>query len=53
MLDENINISRLTVHAQHLKDERSKRKSKDTKRTRSFDGGSSKNRLGIQDKPRF
>ena len=29
------------------------RKSRDAKRERSSDGGSSKNRLEIQDKPRF
>ena len=32
---------------------KSRRKSKDAKRTRSFDGTSSNNRLEIQDKPRF
>ena len=35
------------------KEARSKRKSRDSKRERSFDGGSSKNRFEIQDKPRF
>ena len=38
---------------QHVKELRSKRKSIDSKRARSFDGGSSNNRLEIQDKPKF
>ncbi|XP_069154426.1 uncharacterized protein [Solanum lycopersicum] len=33
--------------------ERAKQISRDAKRARSFDGGSSKNRLDIQDKPKF
>ncbi|TMX02592.1 hypothetical protein EJD97_020914 [Solanum chilense] len=53
MLHGNINISHLMVHAQQLEETRAKRRSKDTKRERSFDGGSSKGRLDIQDKPRF
>ena len=53
MLHDNINISHLMVHAKHMEEERSKRKSRDAKRARSFDGGSSMNRLEIQDKPRF
>ena len=42
MLHENINISRLMVHDQHVEEARAKRKSQDAKRARSFDGGSSK-----------
>ncbi|XP_069148089.1 uncharacterized protein [Solanum lycopersicum] len=48
-----MNISRLMVYTRRVKDARVKRKSRDAKRERSFDGGSSKNRLEIQDKPRF
>ena len=48
-----LNISRLMVHAQHVEDARAKRKSSDAKRARSFNDGSSRNRLEIQDKPRF
>ena len=33
----------------HVEEARSRRKSRDAKRARSFDGGSSKNRLEIQD----
>ncbi|TMX04496.1 hypothetical protein EJD97_008246 [Solanum chilense] len=36
-----------------VEEARAKQKSKDAKRARSFDGGSSKNRLEIHDKPRF
>ena len=53
MLHDNMNISRLMVHARRIEEARAKRKSRDATRARSFDGGSSKNRLEIQDKPRF
>ena len=53
MLHDNMNISRLMVHAKNVKEARSRRKCKDAKRERSFDGSSSKNRLEIQDKPRL
>ena len=41
------------VHAQHVEEARSKRKSRNAKRARSFDGGFSKGKLEIQDKPKF
>ena len=53
MLHDNMNISRLMVYAIRVEEARLKRKSRDTKRARTFDGDSSKNRLEIQDKPRF
>ncbi|XP_069150237.1 uncharacterized protein [Solanum lycopersicum] len=53
MLHDNMNISRLMVQSQHVEEARAKRKIRDAKRERSFDGGSSKNRLAIQDKRRF
>ena len=53
MLHDNMNISRLMVDVITVEEARSKRKSRDAKRERSFDGGSTKNRLEIQDKPRF
>ncbi|XP_069155674.1 uncharacterized protein [Solanum lycopersicum] len=53
MLHDNMNISRLMGHSTHVEESRSRRKSNDSKRERSFDGGSSKNRLEIQDNPRF
>ena len=48
MLHDNMNISHLIVHAKHVEEERDKRKSRDAKRTRSLDGGSSMNRLEMQ-----
>ena len=53
MLHENMNIFRLMGHARRVDEARSKQKSIDDKRARSYNGGSSKNRLDIQDKPRF
>ena len=53
LLHENMNVSRLMVHAQQVEETRSKRNTKDAKRTRCFDGGSLKSRFDIQDNPRF
>ena len=53
MLHDNMNISRIMVYTQQVEETRAKRKSRDSKRESSFDGGFSKNRLDIQDKPRF
>ena len=53
MLYDNMNISHLMVYARRVEKERHKSKSRDAKRERSFYGGSSINRLEIQDKPRF
>ena len=41
------------VHAQQVEEARVKKKSRDANRARSYDGGSSKGNLDIQDKPRF
>ena len=40
MLHDNMNISHLMVHIKHVEEARTKRKSRDGKRARSFDGGS-------------
>lgn len=53
MLHDNMNISRLMVHAGGVEEARTKRKNRDSKRVRSFEGGATKNRLEIQDKPKF
>ena len=53
MLHDNMNISRLMVYARRVDESGAKRKSRDSKRDRSFDGGSSKNRHEIQDKHKF
>ena len=42
MLHDNMNISHLMVHARRVEEARAKIKSRDAKRERSFDGGSSK-----------
>ena len=42
MLHDNMNISHLVVYARRFKEARAKRKSRDAKRERSFDGGSQK-----------
>ena len=41
------------VYAIRVEEARSNRKSRESKRDRSFDEGSSKNRFEIQDKPKF
>ena len=48
-----MNISRLMVHANQGEETWDKSKSSDAKRARSFDSGSSKGRIDIQNKPRF
>ena len=53
MLHYDMNISHIMVHEKHVEDETGKRKSRDVKSARSLDCGSIKNRLVIQDKPRF
>ena len=53
MLHDNMNISHLMVYARRVEEARDKRKSREVKRARSFDGGSSKNRLEMQDMPKF
>ena len=53
ILHDNMNISRLMVHVQQVEEARENIKSRDAKKARLFDGGSSKGRLDIQDKPRF
>ena len=53
ILHDNMNISCFMVHGRRLEEARDKRKSRYSKRARPFNGGSSKNRLQILDKPRF
>ena len=53
MLHDNMNISHLMVYARRVEEARGKRKSRDSKMAMSFDGGSSKNRFGIEDKPKL
>ena len=53
ILHDNMIIFCLMVHATRVDEARDKRKSRYAKRARSYDGSSSRNRLEIQDKPRF
>ena len=53
MLHENMNISHIIVHAQQVEESRLRRKNREDKRAKSFETGSSKGRLKIQDKSRF
>ena len=53
MLHDNMNISHLIVYARRVEDARAKRKSRDAKSARSFNGGSLKNRIEIQVKPKL
>ena len=53
MLHNNMNIYRLMINDKHVKEDRARSTINEAKRATSFDGGSSKNRLEIQDKPRF
>ena len=53
MLYNNINISRLIVHAQQVEESKISRKNRESKKERSYEGGFSKGRVDIQEKPRF
>ena len=53
VLHYNMNISCLMVHAQQVEESMVKKKSRDANRARSYDCGSSKGNLDIQDKPWF
>ena len=53
ILHDHMDIYRLMVHAQQVHLYRIKRKNMEFKRVKSYEGGISKGRLKIQDKPRF
>ena len=53
IIDDNINVSRLIVYAQQVEITRFRRKSREAKKAKSYEGSSSKGRLDIQEKPRF
>ena len=53
MLHYNMHIGLLIVHTKRVEDARAKRKDRDSKRTRYFEGRATKYRFEIQDKPRI
>ena len=53
MHHDNMNISRLMVHDQQVKEIIQRRKNREAKWAKSFKGCSSKGRLEVQDKLRF
>ena len=49
MLHDNMNISHLILYSQQVEETRVKRKSRDANKARSYDGGSSKGRLDLEE----
>ena len=52
MLHDNMNLSRLMIHPQ-VEESHLRKRNREVKMARSFESGSSKSRLDIQDKPKF
>ena len=50
MLHDNVDLSRLIVHAQQVEESRLRKRNRESKRAKSFVSGSSKSRLDVQDK---
>ena len=53
MLHDNMDILRLIIHAQKVKKIRLRKRNRESKKENSFESGSSKSRLDVQDKPNF
>ena len=53
MLHDNMNITHLMVHSKQVEECTLKRMNRDAKRAKSYESGSLKEILEIQDKPRF
>ena len=53
MFDDNMNICHLIMHPKRIEEARAKKKDRDSKKTRCFEGRATKYRLVIQDKPKF
>ena len=51
--NDNMDISHLMVHSQQVEESRLKRKYREFKREKAHEGGTSKEKLEIQDKPKF
>ena len=48
-----MDLSRLMVHAQQIEENSLKTKNREAKKARTYDGGTSKDKFEIQDKPKF
>lgn len=53
MLNDNMNISRLMLHAHQVEETMLRGTCIEEKETKSYNGGSSKGRIHIQEKPRL
>ena len=53
ILHDNLDSSNLMVHAQQVEGIRLRKRNREVKKEMSFESGSSKSRLDIQDKPKF
>ena len=53
MVHENIDLSRLMVHAQQVEESHLRKMNREAKRAESFESYSSKSRLDVQDKSMF
>ena len=53
MLHDNVDLSRLIVHAQQVEDSRLRKSNREANKAKSFEVSSSKSRLDVQDKPKF
>ena len=53
ILHNDMDLSRLMVHVQQVEESRIKRKNREVKRARPYDGGTSKSKFEIQDKQKL
>ena len=53
MLHDNMDLSRLIIHAQQFENSCLRKKNREAKEGKVFESGSSKNRIDVQDKPKL
>ena len=53
IIHDNMDLSRLIFHSQQIKESHLRKINRESKKARSFEGGSSKNRLDMQDKTKL